>query len=295
MKLTVVVTCSDRKSQPSTPDLRVRSLPPGSIQQRSDSWIERLALPRAGVRLDALYCGEHWTQVKRLMRTATGRGVQPDLWIASAGLGLQPASAVAPAYGSTFTRGHPDSVSQDIPGMGEWWRALQDRRGRATLAELARRSPLLIVFSEAYGRAIHAELQALADLSPDVVLFGGAQEVPGLARIPADRRLRGALGGTLTSLNTRMAVRWLEHGQDGRLSAPSAFAAWRDWAESVGQSEQYHRRTLTDEAVISFIRSFTNQSPQPSRSRLLRKLRDKGMACEQRRFAMLHARALEMT
>ncbi|CAM5715916.1 hypothetical protein SVIOM74S_09450 [Streptomyces violarus] len=46
---------------------------------------------------------------------------------------------------------------------------------------------------------------------------------------------------------------------------------------------------MTDENVIAFIRESLAQNPSYSRTRLLRMLRDQGLACEQKRFAELYA------
>jgi hypothetical protein len=52
--------------------------------------------------------------------------------------------------------------------------------------------------------------------------------------------------------------------------------------------EQYHRRVVTDEQVMKFIRLELNKNESPSRSLLLKKLRSSGRACEQSRFADLY-------
>jgi hypothetical protein len=44
---------------------------------------------------------------------------------------------------------------------------------------------------------------------------------------------------------------------------------------------------MTDEAVVSFIRKMMEANPRYSRTRLLRLMRDEGMACEQKRFGNL--------
>ena len=64
--LTIVVTCTERKSLPVSADLQIRSLPDGSIPERYDTWRARLDRAVDRVPLDLLYAGEAWAQVKRL-------------------------------------------------------------------------------------------------------------------------------------------------------------------------------------------------------------------------------------
>jgi hypothetical protein len=109
-----------------------------------------------------------------------------------------------------------------------------------------------------------------------------------VVRVPADASLRYALGGTLTSLNVRMASSWLEHCTSGTLTAPQTRSAWGEWAATVARKERYARAPMTDEAVLVFIRSMKTRHPDYSRTRLLRLLRDEGLACEQKRFGNLY-------
>jgi hypothetical protein len=120
------------------------------------------------------------------------------------------------------------------------------------------------------------------------VLVGGASDLNGIVRVPANAALRHALGGTRTSLNVRMAASWLEHCAPGHLITPSAQQRWKDWATQAARPERYERRPMTDEAVIDFIEQSKDCHPGYSRTRLLRLLRDQGMACEQKRFANLY-------
>ncbi|MFC4034619.1 hypothetical protein ACFO3J_24555 [Streptomyces polygonati] len=133
------------------------------------------------------------------------------------------------------------------------------------------------------------ELRALAGMDGETLLIGGASEMPGIHRVPSNAGLRRALGGTLTSLNVRMAASWLEHCHNGRLTAPGTRNSWQRWASGVTVAERYSRQALTDEDVIAFIKRKSSAHPGISRTRLLRTLRDGGQACEQSRFASLYA------
>ncbi|WP_344385416.1 hypothetical protein [Streptomyces thermolineatus] len=147
----------------------------------------------------------------------------------------------------------------------------------------------LLVLSETYAQAMYRDLVKLATTGSDILLIGGARDLDGVTRIPADASLRHALGGTLTSLNVRMATSWLEYCTSGCLITSNAQVSWRAWAAQSARPERYSRTPMTDEAVVSFIKEMKALYPDSSRTGLLRLLRDKGMACEQKRFADLYA------
>ncbi|WP_211329499.1 hypothetical protein [Thermobifida halotolerans] len=151
-----------------------------------------------------------------------------------------------------------------------------------------------MVLSEPYAAAMHDELRAAGQRGDDVLLIGGERDIPGIHRVPANGALRGALGGTLTSLNVRMAASWLKHWRTGRplVSAETA-ASWKRWAAAAEHHERYQRTPMTDEEIREFIRTESARNPGYSRTRLHRLLRESGRACEQKRFALLYAATME--
>ncbi|WP_206057672.1 MULTISPECIES: hypothetical protein [Nocardiopsis] len=264
-----------------------------AIDQRVAIWNERLAQASGQTSLSNLYKGEQWAQSRALTGAAARAGWTPKLWVASAGLGLQPVSEQAPPYGATFSSGHVDSVASTNADRRIWWDHLQRRRGAANLRELGEQGPVLLVLSESYSRILQAELRELGRLGGDVLLLGGDREVPGIHRVPSNRALRHALGGTLTSLNARMAISWVGHcSPGGPLTAPDTVAAWGKWAAESEKQETYDRRPMTDEEVRAFILTAVRANPNCSKTKLLRLLREEGMACEQKRFATLYVETM---
>lgn len=291
-RLSLVVTCTDRKAAVPEASLHARSLPAGTVKDRSAIWKARVASAAAPCPLDELYRGDHWTQSHRLLAAATAAGFEPRLWVASAGLGLRLSADSAPAYAATFSTRHADAVAASVEGNARWWGHLQERQGQTTLRELGERGPVLMVLSEVYAKAMEMELKALGAAGSESLLFGGGEEVPGVQRVASDAGLRLALGGTLTSLNARMAASWLKYCENGRLTSDAARSAWHEWALTVPRPEPLNRRPMADAEVIAFIRRETATQPSISRSRLLRRLRDTGRACEQSRFAELFKRTM---
>lgn len=299
-QLSLVVTCTDRKVDRPDAALCARSLPKGSVKQRATNWQKRIetATARGGANLPALtdlYRGDHWTQARQLTAAATAAGFKAQLWVASAGLGLQPVepkTQKAPAYAATFSTRHADSVGASATENAQWWSHLQGGTGRATLQDLGQHGPVLMALSEVYASAMEEELLALGALGGEALLIGGVREITGVHRVPSDAGLRHALGGTLTSLNVRMAASWLEHSQDGTLTSQATQNSWNQWAAATTKPEQYNREPMSDEDVIVFIKRETAKVPGIPRTRLLRILRDGGRACEQSRFANLYKRTM---
>ena len=123
-KLTIVVTCTDRKVAAPCADLMVRNLATATVRERADAWVGHLQRAQNTTRLLDLYMGESWTQAKRLAATAHMTGFDPDVFVASAGLGLRSANDFGPSYAATFARGHADSVVSASTDSRVWWERL---------------------------------------------------------------------------------------------------------------------------------------------------------------------------
>ncbi|WP_225654391.1 hypothetical protein [Streptomyces pseudogriseolus] len=290
-ELPIVVTCTDRKTSPPEAALQARALPEAGLTERATEWARRLhVVPGPRIVLEDLYQGDQWRRAQNLAKAASRAGFVPRLYVASAGLGLRPISSLAPSYAATFLPRHADSVASSSTQAAAWWDHLQHMDASCPLPRIAAAAGrALVVLSETYAAAMHRDLAALAATGAETVLIGGACELDGIVRVPANAALRHALGGTRTSLNVRMAASWLEHCTPGHLITPDAHRRWNEWADQVARPERYERRPMTDEAVIDFIEQSKNSHPGYSRTRLLRLLRDQGMACEQKRFANLYA------
>lgn len=291
-KLTIVVTCTDRKSLPVESHLRVRSLPDGSIAERGTAWRRRHRRYAPTRELVDLYQGESWSQARQLVQDAASLGFTPRVLVASAGLGLRTVDGPpAPAYGATFAARQADSVAADRNGTRSWWKRLQ-ALPNALDPDVELRGRLMLVLSEPYAIAMHDDLVALARRSSNALMFGGDREVDGLPRFASDAALRHALGGTRSSLNLRMARKWLAQLDSADLNDVRARHRWDRWAREVRTPELYDRVRQSDDAILEHIANLTTSDPSISRTRALRILRDSGFACEQRRFAMLFQQAM---
>ncbi|MGV0718634.1 hypothetical protein ABQE93_24845 [Mycolicibacterium sp. XJ662] len=292
-KLTIVVNCTDRKSVSAAADLRIRSLPPGDTSTRFKSWRRRVGAAERSAKLLDLYMGEAWLQAKGLADDARKTGASVRMLVASAGLGLRNVTQMAPSYAATFASGQPDSVA-DVTQLSDWWQELGEMPQTVPLRDSAQES-VLLVLSENYARAMDKDLRELATEGGNHMLVGGWRTIEGLPRLPADRELRHALGGTVSSLSLRMARKWLSRRTSTTLFTEADQQRWSRWAVRVRQPELYGRTPMSDDEVTHFILNLKCEDPSLSATRALRILRDRGFACEQKRFGLLFRTATERT
>lgn len=301
----VVVACTRRKSQPPSPGLRARSLPPeSSVSERASEW-RRCLGDDASERVAArdLYRGDHW-------RIALSLDQSPEagtrVAVISAGYGLVfPDQRLRP-YSATFAAGPDTVLSAASPSreaqLREWWEHLT-RAGSGdgrpgSLQELAATTPeatLVVLLSEPYLAAIRDDVVAAAGLlrSPgQLVVVSSGPELHGLddyaVRVGAD--VQPTLGGARSSLYARVARYLVEtagkHGWDVIAIRQLLDALPRDASLPVAP-----RARMTAPELLAFIRRARAVQPGASATALLRQLRDSGGACEQARFAALFEQA----
>lgn len=291
-KLTIVVTCTDRKAVRPLPHHQVRNLPDLAAPARASAWQDMLSKAADTRPLRHLYRGEAWRQVERLESATRAKGLVPRVLVVSAGLGLRDVDSEAPAYSATFSTGHADSVGQTRAEAQAWWQELA-KLPSALCTQEALEGPALLVLSEVYASAMAPALESMADRD-DVILFGGKTGLLEGQRFPSRLGLRRELGGTAGSLNARMAVAWLERqgaGLDMRASRHRK--DWDIWAASVESTIVYDRRSIDDTTLSAWIRASIAAHPGLTKSVGLRMLRDTGFACEQQRFGMHFAQIEE--
>lgn len=296
-QVSIVVTCTERKTRPGSDELTVRSLPPGPVETRAATWISRLEHAQ-GEKLSALelYTGNHWHVVKGLLNARPD--LQVRLWVASAGYGLIPVAAQLRPYAATFARG-VDSVGT-LEEARRWWELLSGWQGPApgsprTIADLARHNPdtpLLVVASAAYGQVLSPDLgraAATARASRLALLSAGLRISPGIEAllVPSDARYKSIVGGQMHSLNVRLAQLALEQADDWYPDTSALRALFSSRLESLPSMPSFDRTPMSDDDVILYIREQLTENPRAGHTTLLRQLRASGRACEQSRFKRL--------
>ena len=283
--LTVVVTCTDRKSVKPRPELTVSSLAGPSVADRVGQWVDRVDSAPPSVRLRDLYRGDSWYQALRLEVSANKVAKRLRVLVASAGLGLRDIDSHAVAYSATFSAGNLDTVGSGSKQLSEWWHGLCSSKA-ALSPDTELNGPTLLVLSSAYARAMGPSLAVLRNRS-DVLTFGGDASVDIGNRIPADRTLRSSLGGTAMTLNLRSALKWIDLSASDSVFSEESCVRWRAWAKAASNPEVFERIQQNDTDIKKWIANMTRDRPQTSRSAALRVFRQSGLACEQARFAAL--------
>jgi hypothetical protein len=300
----VIVTCSNRKSLPIPPSLRLGAVRGHSTAQRARRWTTRLdqAGSQKCVTAVELYAGEHWS-------VARGFPVlhRPDedirVWVCSAGYGLIPCEAQIKPYYATLTPRRPDSV----PGSAaSWWSLLSEWHGPApqhprsirALVAVDPTAVFMFVLSEAYLRAcgddIAAACEYISNLDRLFIVSTGARQQGSLAPfvVPADARLQAVFGGTRRALNARIGAHLLSRGIRSKDEAVTYLAGLLAVQPPI---PRYERKKQSDREILDIIARRLAAAPTISSNRLLREFRDAGLACEQQRFTRLYRSVTEAT
>jgi hypothetical protein len=282
---------------------RIRSV---KTETRLADWIRRLSNSKGkAMRAIDLYCGDHWHVLRTLAQTQT-KPPKFELWVASAGWGLISSEDNITSYGATFSHLESDSVIHPRVALREsqlWWNGLvqsnlQEKKSPYSLTALAKRnpeSPMLVALPPGYLVAVRDDLLAARSLleTPEllVVVSGGTKREVEFSTnlIPCDSRLQPLLGGSLTSLNARVARYILDKYTSRTLRASRVI---QDFETLISQSEKHSlpkRDAMTDEEVSDFIsKQLSIAHSKQSHSSLLRAFRDLGKACEQSRFRRIY-------
>ena len=304
----ILVACTKRKKQPVSHRLRLRGVRRGDPVDVAQRWSQRLA-ESSVVRVSGvdLYAGDHWKIATELPALANEFSVPADLWVVSAGYGLVPAGAHLAPYSATFSDGDPDAVFDRLPdfdraaALAVWWRALTECRGPVAesprsieaLARSSPRSPIVVIASPKYLNAIEADLiQARRSLGrPDqlIIISAGGRGKGLLAEntLHCSADYQGTLGGSLMSLNVRVA-RWLVSNVP---ETPWTVGLFEEALQQLPKSDKAKavpkRAAMSDAEVCRFIDEAFQNEDGLRHSSLLRRYRDAGYACEQKRFSRL--------
>jgi hypothetical protein len=313
--INVVVTCANRKTIPARSQLQLRTLHEARTAKRAERWIRRLssANGNGAVLAENLYCGEHWSVVRSIPSVAKKAGRRTRIWICSAGYGLISSESRVHPYNATFAPGDPNSVVKGGEGKDrkrttkQWWTKLTEWKGPGpekirSLAKLARAypsDPMLVVASREYLLAVEEDLaEALKELKNPgllMVVSAGTRQLGNLNAnlLPCDARLQNCLGGARVSLNARITRRLIGGSRARTMDVSSAKRYLSELLRLQPAIVRPSRLPVTDDTVVRFIRREKTKRGITSRSKLLRKFRESGRACEQSRFAALYATAVD--
>lgn len=294
-RVVLVVACSQRKRLAPPEKLRLASIR-SEPSDRPGHWANRLnevEAPRW--RAEDLYVGDHWHSACEAYRVAKRYSSRTEFWVVSAGYGLIPSSKTIKPYGATFATGAADSVWRG-PADGDrrerlrlWWRALGHESALVDLLPARGDGAVVITAGASYLAALNSDLEvafqhelALDRLS---VISAGAQGNGAL--LPVSGQFRAAVGGTDSALNARLlALLAREAGTHG-FSRSAMAAMLARMASRLPPTPRRAGRVASDEQIVREIQAMRRRVPEITRTRALRDLRRRGIACEQTRFASI--------
>jgi hypothetical protein len=295
VRIGVVVPCTESK-RASSPGQRLRDIAPGP--QRAARWLTAAGNDPHRVPAQSLYKGVGWRASADLIRTAELLG-EAEALIVSAGYGALQATEEIGNYSATFVPGHADSIVREnagdiAAGNEKWWTELNELRGDAgPVATLATNVDALFVAASArYIDALGDDLAAATTMVPTIIFSAGRPRDERLyAFAPRfDRRLReGAtpfVRANDQSLNQRVAAAVIARLGEGAVD-PTTVRNLLGSAMDRPPPVRHERRVVSDAAITRFIERSLRADPRATKSVLLRRWRDAGRACEQRRFGRL--------
>ena len=305
-KPTLIVSCTDRKTL-STDGLRLRNFHVGSgtqdVEAIAGDWASKVREVLASkkvmpVSARDLYCGEYWKIAKQTESMAT-------VFVASAGLGLQKMDSECPGYGATFVANSPDSIpifNGDMANArSKWWECLRTN-GLGYSMDEVESEVVLVAVSSSYQVALSEDLKELAASGKKVIVMSGSEKisqldgVENIGHIKTEQWLRMLLKGSTPCVGIRFAEYVLKNKKCFSFDEMnSAYVELENQykGSNCEQLPEFNRKRYKDETEIKKwiekeIGTFIGEK-KPSKSVLLRKFRDDGNACEQKKFGNLFA------
>lgn len=291
----VVVSCTERKSAPAAPSLRVSELTRDGFDLRIASWLERIGSETPTLRAADLYQGEHWAVTRDLIADS-----RVKVWVASAGYGLVHVQTLLAPYAATFSSRQADSITLATSPTAvdsqrrAWWRTLREHSWQGngqSMAALSVDGPILVAASRSYLAAMRDELVEAEAQSPGRVVLTTTGAVPGELRhlrTAATGALRGVLGGSMQAVSVRLAAKIVDNIAESELTYETALNLTARLMAGASPLVRHARSPLTDAEVSAYIANALNTAKPPTCTALLRTMRDAGFACEQERFRRLY-------
>lgn len=273
------------------------------------------------IKVKNLYVGSYWATIRSLPERAETLGFDTVLWVISAGYGLISSDDQIYSYSATFTLGNENSVTNGEHDsnsrnklLRQWWDkisnfSLPGNSNPRKISQLLQENSddyFLVIASADYLSAIEEDLLEGIKFVPSpnnvVIVTSKSFSNDNLQNniIPADARLqcngdcakecekhlipRGVRGTISASIAGKIIERAKENGFNAQ--------ALKQFVEkSIEESPaliNFNRARLDDDEVCKFINAELETSPSASCTFLLRKMRDSGLACEQKRFKSIY-------
>jgi len=299
LKIHLVTNCTNLKKTNIQGKIQLRNLiENNSAQNIVNSWCDQLENAEQKVPANEVYAGDHWKVAKSIIRPNL------ELWILSAGYGLIHNSSKIGSYDATFSNGSENSINKTGLTNSEWWNNLHQIRNNEafkcnslqSLVSANTDDIFFIAASPDYLKVIQDELEQLVlekKLTNENFFIVSSkhniseQLIPYFLESKAD--FCSTLKGGRVSLNIRLAKYLLGESETNVFDSKSVIDKYNDLEKSAIKLLVKNRQKLTDEDVIAFIKSELDKHHKAkiSATMLLKNLRNKNLACEQKRFSRL--------
>lgn len=292
----IISPCSARKSKLSSPALDCSSLPYGHQAEVGAQWMARLGKGAPCALAGELYVGDSVARARTEADRAKAR-----FFIISAGLGLLRSTTAVPSYDLTLAQGVGASIRDRITDGFDpdaWWVHVQSGPFSCPLDDisLGGSGRILVALTRPYAELVGTALATLpSGLQKRLRIFGIgiSAHLPEALKpqiIPFDTRLDVISPGT--RLNG--AARQLVHFSDLVTALP--IGSVEQDLELVDKAfaclevpSVISRERADDAALLKRIDGLAREGL--SATSALRRLREVGMACEERRFRRLYKEA----
>lgn len=270
----------------------------------SQEWLNKLSSQKGLCPAIDVYVGDHWTRVVEVYNQNV------PVWIISAGYGLISADEKICSYNATFSPNDANSVSKFYSGESlaeknrTWWKNIHPSKseGPVDLTPIEKlyfknkSDAFFIALPPNYLKVIEPELIKLMQsgliTKNNTFIFSSKQNLDSslenlFYQVKDD--FCEQLGGSRISLNIRLVSYILKKVSTKKSVVAQVKNFYNELLEGSKPAKRFDRMKMSDEKIIRFIRdeSMLIGYENASASRLLRILRDKGMACEQSRFRTL--------
>jgi len=294
--LHLVVTCTNKKSVDIPEQCKFFNSIGNSLNEKYNCFQKNLHSTNK-IKAKDLYSSQYWSVVNSIVAQANTLQINLNVWICSAGHGLISWDSLISPYSITFSKDSEDSLGSNENAQN-WWSilsnnsiAVQDKPITFTnLLQRYNKDKFLMSLSTAYLKATYYDIKVGLQHNPNVSIasVGGFKENMFDKQIlPVDSRMIQHVGGVFSTLNINIIkflfdcsdIHYFEHEKMVKMLDAILY----DTPENI----KHQRTTLDDTEIVSFIKSQSIKE-NVSKTSLLRQLRDKGYACEQKRFGKIY-------
>ncbi len=297
MNIHLITNCTSRKRHSSN-DKKYCFSDFINKNRIEEDWINTMQSQNRKTKAINKYMGEHWSIVKELSKTCS------QVSIVSAGYGLISSETLIHSYDATFSANKVNSVGQIYntsclySNNLRWWRKISQPHNScsSTLENLYlnKNQFFIISLSPVYLKVLEPEILELKKkniinnnntriISSNVKIDNSIKSI----YLKSSEDFCKILGGSRISLNIRLAKSLLQNIDSNYDLTNQIDENFKNIINLSIPAKKYKRKKLQDDELKELICNEISElnGKKVTSSGVLRRLRDKGYACEQKRFS----------